>query len=412
MTPHPIHPRSVAPIAGATNARALVRAALWLAACSAPAIVVAQPASLPVGTGPLEYGLVLDGAYTSREIGLAHRERGFGLGHAELSVGGRIDDLFSGRLTAGLHHHEGDTDVELEEAFIDTRPFANGLQLRAGRFLSQVGYLNERHAHADDFTERPLLYRAFLGNHWSDTGLRLNWVAPTALYWRIGIEAFDGDRLAGGSHGGRTVGVATLSTRLGGDLGLSHSWQVGFAVLRNRNASSTAPDADRHDHQGDDHDAADHDHDEAGHGHAHGARHTGGRMFVADAVWKWAPDGNNAACQLRLSGEYARVSGLGEFAGDDDIHEGWYIAAVYRFAPRWEAGVRTGALRVGEPHGDHFHRNRLRETSLMLAWARSHFSTLRLQWTTQRDRGGFDRAGDALTLQYVMSLGAHRAHAY
>src|SRR5690606_37109418 len=131
MTPHPIHPRFVAPIAGATNARALVRAALWLAACSAPAIVVAQPASLPVGTGPLEYGLVLDGAYTSREIGLAHRERGFGLGHAELSVGGRIDDLFSGRLTAGLHHHQGDTDVELEEAFIDTRPFANGLQLLA-----------------------------------------------------------------------------------------------------------------------------------------------------------------------------------------------------------------------------------------------------------------------------------------
>src|SRR5690606_21197910 len=227
----------------------------------APALAAAQADAPRSNPAPLELGLVLDGAHVSDDLALAQRERGFGLGHTELTVGGRIDDIFSGRLTAALHHHDGEIEVELEEAFVDALALPGGLQLRAGRFLSQVGYLNERHVHADDFTERPLLYRAFLGTHWSDTGLRPNWVAPTALYWRIGVEAFDGDRLAGGSHGGRTVGVATRSTRLGGDLGLSHSWQVGFAVLRNRNASSTAPDADRHDHQGDDHDAADHDHD-------------------------------------------------------------------------------------------------------------------------------------------------------
>lgn len=383
--------------------------ALFAAMLCAPLFTAAQAGPAPARPAPIDYGLVLDGAYVSEDLELAHRERGFGLGHAEFTAGGRIDDLFSGRLTAALHHHDGETEVELEEAFIDAVGLPGGLQLRAGRFLSQVGYLNERHTHADDFTERPLLYRAFLGTHWSDTGLRVNWVAPTALYWRVGIEAFDGGRLGADSAGGaRTVGVTTLSTRLGGDIGWSHSWQLGLSWLRNRN--TPAAGGDHGDHGDEDHEH-DHGHEED-HDHAHGAGYTGERMFIADAVWKWAPAGNNAARQLRLSGEYARVTDLNEFAGSDDIHEAWYLAAVYRFAPQWEAGVRTGTLKVSEPHGDHFHRGRLQETSLMLAWVRSHFSTLRVQWTTQRDRGGFEHAGNALSLQYVMSLGAHGAHVF
>ncbi len=386
---------------------ARIRAAFIRAALFAPALAWAQAGPAPANPSPIDYGLVLDGAYVSEDLALAHRERGFGLGHAELTAGGRIDDLFSGRLTAALHHHDGETELELEEAFVDALGLPGGLQLRAGRFLSQVGYLNERHTHVDDFTERPLLYRAFLGTHWSDTGLRVNWVAPTALYWRVGLEAFDGGRLAGESaDSARTVGVTTLSTRLGGDIGRSQSWQVGLAWLRNRLTPAAAGDGGH----GDDHDH-DHEHEE-GHDHAHGAAYAGGRMFIADAVWKWAPQGNNAARQLRLSGEYARVTDLNEFAGSDDIHEAWYLAGVYRFAPQWEVGARTGTLKVSEPHGDHFHRGRLQETSLMLAWVRSHFSTLRLQWTTQRDRGGFEHAGNALSLQYVMSLGAHGAHAF
>ncbi|MEB2317146.1 MAG: hypothetical protein OZ935_00610 [Pseudomonadota bacterium] len=396
MNPHPAPART-----GIT----LVRTALAIAVLCAPTLVVAQTASAKVNPSPIDFGLVLDGAYVSEDLALAQRERGFGLGHSELTVGGRVDDLFAGRLTAALHHHDGETEVELEEAFIDALALPAGLQLRAGRFLSQVGYLNERHTHADDFTERPLLYRAFLGGHWSDTGVRLNWVAPTALYWRIGVEAFDGGRLAGESSSARTVGVTTLSTRLGGDLGASHSWQLGLSFLRNRIVPSPEGDGS-HDH---DEEEEGHDHD---HAHAHGAAYTGKRMFIADAVWKWAPGGNNAGRQLRLSGEYARVTDLNEFATGSDIHEAWYLAAVYRFAPQWEVGVRTGALDVSEPHGDHFHSGRLRETSLMLAWVRSHFSTLRLQWTTQKDRGGFAQADNALSLQYVMSLGAHGAHAF
>jgi hypothetical protein len=45
----------------------------------------------------------------------------------------------------------------------------------------------------------------------------------------------------------------------------------------------------------------------------------------------------------------------------------------------------------------------------MLDWSHSEFSRVRLQWT--RDRSQPD-TGSELRLQYIMSLGAHGAHAF
>ena len=371
----------------------LVGAALWLAA----PLALAQPAAPPApSAAPIQLGLVLDGAYSSRGLALGSRDKGFALGHTELTAGASIDDLFTGRATLAVHTHDGETELELEEAYVETTRLPAGLQVRGGRFLSQVGYLNELHSHGDDFVERPLLYRAFLGSHWYDTGLRVNWVAPTELYWRTGFEVLAGKQLVSEPERDLRIGAWPLSTKVGGALGSSHSWQAGLAYLRNR----LEP---HHEEEGED----EHDHE-----HAHGARYTGGKMVIADGVWKWAPNGNNRERQLKLSAEYARVTDINEHAGSGDVHQAWYVSAVYRFAPQWEAGVRFDDLKVSEPHDDHFHAGRLRETALSLAWKHSHFSTLRVQWTRQRDRGGFDDAANALQVQYVMSLGAHGAHSF
>lgn len=393
-----------------------LRTAAMLIAASLPGFAAAQSAA-PPDTGPqrppfartaygLEYGLILDGSLASRELALGTRERGFGLGHNEATIAGNIDDRFAGRATAVLHRHDGETELELEEAWFETTALPAGLQVRAGRFLSSIGYLNELHAHTDDFVERPLLYRAFLGSHYYDDGLRLQWVAPTSLYWRTSLEAFDGRNLVTDPARRRVAGVWALNTRLGGDIGVEHAWQVGLSYLRNR-LDPAAGEAHGHGH--DDHD--DHDHEDS-HEHAHGARFTGARLYVVDGTWKWAPGGNNRLRQLRVSAEYARVTDLNEHARGSDVHEAWYLSTVYRFAPQWEAGLRLDDLKVREPHGDHFHSGRLRETSLSLAWKPTHFSAVRLQWTRQRDRPGFDDAGNAVFLQYVMSLGAHSAHAF
>ena len=84
---------------------------------------------------------------------------------------------------------------------------------------------------------------------------------------------------------------------------------------------------------------------------------------------------------------------------------------VYKFHTRWSAGIRYGEVELKEPHGDHFHDQNLEETDLMLAWSPSHFSTVRLQYSRQQGEG-FDELNDTITLQYVMSLGAHGAHEF
>lgn len=342
-----------------------------------------------------DLSVVLDGSYRSDGSALSEQGKGFGLGHTELSLYSPVDDFFTGRLTAVLESHEGETELAIEEAVIDTAAMPFGLGIRAGRFLSQVGYLNSRHTHSDDFTQRPAVYRAFLGAHYFDDGVRLDMLLPTAFFWNVGVEAFDGTALAGG-EGSDAVGVFTLKSSWGGDLSDASSWQAGISYLNHRLEVAQEEEVLE-------------ESDELEHDHSHDAGYSGENMYLLDAIWKWAPQGNNRERQLRVSGEYLYVDELGEYAQDDDVHKGWYASAVYRFHPQWSTGVRYGEVELMAAHGDHFHEQTLQETELMVTWARSHFSQLRLQYTLQ-DADGFDEAEDTLSLQYVMTLGAHGAH--
>ncbi|KIO35858.1 hypothetical protein [Shewanella sp. cp20] len=363
---------------------------------------------------------VLDGYYQNAERPMAERVEGFGLGHTELALSANIDDMFYGKLTSVIEVHDGETEVGLEEAFIQTLGMPYGLSMRGGRFLSDVGYLNNQHVHTDAFSDRPAAYRAFLGSHYFDDGVRLDYVAPTDLYWTMGIEAFKGDSMrAEDEHGERefkSVGVYTAYTKLGGDIGVSSSWMLGLSYLRNENGRLTAHE---------EHEEAvvaeeEHDHD-----HSHGARYTGENTYIADFVYKWAPQGNYKYQHLTLSGEYFRVSDYAPLEEHDhdlvddhdtskpDAHTGWYLSSVYQFSPNWSAGVRYGQVDTHLLHDEHFDAQKLKETEVSLAWHHSHFSTVRLQYTNQQGTN-FDGITDdnVITLQYVMTLGAHGAHQF
>lgn len=359
-------------------------------------------------------GAVFDFSAASRALALGQRERGLALGHSDFNVAGPLGPHLRAAASAAVHGNRHHFEAELEEAWVETRTLPAGLQLRAGRFASQLGYLNEQHPHADDFVERPLLYRAFLGGHWNDDGLRLNWTAPTDLYLRLGAEVFRGRRLVHDARAARRPGAFVLSGRLGGDLGSSQSWQAGLSLLHNRREAAVEAHED-HDERGEEDD--DHGHEEAheeghDHAHAHGAAFSGKRMWIGEIAWKWAPQGNNRQQQLRVVYEHALVTGLNRHASSSDRHQAGYLSVVWRFAPSWEAGARVDVLRVREPHEDHFDSGRLREAALMLAYKPSHAQTLRLQLARQRSGAGFDTATHAVQLQYVLSFGTHAAHSF
>lgn len=377
---------------------------------------MAAPASSTVGSGwSLRPGLILDGGFASGELPMSWRGKGFGLGHNELLIDGSVDAMFKARLAVAAHQHHGSTEFDIEEAWLDAHRMPVGLQLRMGRFMPQVGYLNEQHPHADDFSDRPAMYRAFFGSHWKDTGVRLNWVAPTDRYWRVGAELLQDTGLIGTPAVTKSLGAWTLSTKIGDDWGLEHSWQLGLAWVGNRldpqqGTNGAIISAERPDAEWE----------------AHAPLFTGRNMAIVDGVWKWAPGGNNQRRQLRLSGEFARISRPADMArvsGDGSGSDrAWYLSAVYRFAPQWETGLRYSRVdaRMATEDAAQAGAGRWGESSLMLAWKPSHMSAVRLQYSHATMGGAFDQPGSVLTsgarhavmLQFVGSLGAHPAHSY
>ena len=103
----------------------------------------------------------LPGFQTGGEAGLLNE--GLSLRESELVASANVDSLFYAQFTLGLHDEDGDTHVDVEEAFIDTLSLPAGLGMRFGRFYTETGYINTRHSHTWDFVDAPLVSQAFLG---------------------------------------------------------------------------------------------------------------------------------------------------------------------------------------------------------------------------------------------------------
>jgi hypothetical protein len=356
-----------------------------------------------------QFGAVLDAAHLSNTVPLGLRDKGLGLGHSDLLARGTLGRHFSAEGIAAVSTHEGHLEKGVEKLFIQTRTLPAGFQVRMGRFASQVGYLNEQHPHADDFVERPALYRAFLGHHYFDDGLRLNWTAPTPFLLQFGAESFSGKKLNPDSTLRSRSGVDTITVKVGSDIGTNQAWQAGLSLLRNRRAAFAE---DRHDASAMDH-AVEHLHGEHEESHGHGVAFSGRRLSIFDLAWKWAPNGNPREQQIRLVLEHARLSGVPHPAQAQYRHGGSSLALVWRFRPDWEAGIRADRLRAAYAHEDHADPAHLNEHSAMLVYKPSHRQALRLQWTTNRNAQGFDMsARRVVALQYVVAFGAHGAHPF
>jgi len=374
-----------------------------------PAIsVVLQGQYVDYKQDPEDYEL--PGFMLGGEAGLA--EAGFGLGHGELVMSSNVDDMFFGKLTLAIAEHEGATETELEEAYIETLGLGSGITVKAGRFFSNVGYLNGQHTHAWDFIDAPLVYRGLFGNQLIDDGMQLRWLAPTDLFLQVGAEMGRGERFPAGGASDEGKGSQAFFIELGGDVGVSHSWQVGLS-----------------------HWSADVVGRQSG-GHAHGGGATEVPTFTGDSdvsaldvVWKWAPDGNFVQRNLKLQFEYFKreEDGTVELENSGPPVEtttykgeqtGWYAQAVYQFRPQWRVGLRYDSLDSDNTGSDEDvlaeaglddEGHKPERSSLMFDYAHSEFSLVRLQFN--RDKS-YENADNQVYLQYVMSLGAHGAHLF
>jgi hypothetical protein len=394
-----------APLAQAAPEPAPAPAAAMPAPPPPAAVATSVPASAAAFNPAI--GAVLDGKFTSesrnpnnyRIPGFALGDsaapppRGFGIGESEINLQANVDQALYGNLTLAFQR---ENTASVEEAFVQPSALPYGFTLKAGRFFSGIGYLNEQHAHTWDFADAALPYRAFLNDQYGDDGAQLRWLAPTDRFLEFGGELFRGDAFPAGGDNNHNRGVAAWSAfvHTGDDIGESASYRVGLSHLwtnarRRITGSPTGDDSFT------------------------GTDHT----YIADATYKWAPNGNFVERYLKLQGEFFLRQEQGSFnrASFSSTQTGFYAQGVYQFMPRWRLGLRYDQVHA-QNLGPGFAGTTLddlgitgRRYSAMLDYSTSEFGRFRLQYDLDQSRPQRDHE---LILQYTVSLGAHGAHQY
>lgn len=359
-------------------------------------------------------------------------ERGFNLRETELAFSATVSPHFDAAAKMTVSEHG---DVELEEAYFDTRSLPYGLKIRGGKFLSGIGYLNSQHPHTWDFVDQNLPYRTLLGEHGLlDTGLRLTWLPKTGNWFtQLGVELLQGKEqtlatggeetptgradgaalaaTAAGALGATKAGprLTTLFAKFGPDLGDNHALQLGGWLARSSQLQEV------------------HDHTEEDPATLVHALQGKGKAWGLDAVYKYDAGRYGGQGNAKLVAEYLRLNKdmkiafheNGAFVGQqrDFTQDGAVVQGVYGFLPHWQAGVRydvTGLTNTLDgPTGKLWDKNKSDRWTFALTRQIDHFSLLRLQ----ASRGNLWVEGarenvNQIFLQYQHSLGAHGAHAF
>ena len=408
------------------------------AVAGAPDLGRNPPSSLGRGIvlpkiGPItpEISLIIDGKYSAQSqnpetlgrgfipTGSENIPRGFSLGESELALAGTVDNLFRAEARLVLGQDGPDFSVALEEAFFETIAMPGGLKVKAGKFFSNVGYLNNKHPHEWDFVDLPLAYKAFFGGQLNNTGAQVSWVAPLEnMYLRFGAELGQGMTYPNGNNFNENrPRLGTIFAKLGGDIGTESSWLGGLSYVTSstgdRPRQSLLNETDTFEFNG-----------------------TTG-VLVADFVYKWAPNGNSSRQNFKLQGEAfwntqkgsasinspnESVSCAAPCFGNayTNTQSGFYVQGIYQFMPNWRVGYRFDQLFGGNSNygfsagtltGTPLESYNPMRNTVMVDWANSEYSMFRLQ-VAQDTMYGPGKTNNQVFLQYIMSLGAHGAHRF
>ncbi|MCA1926603.1 MAG: TonB-dependent receptor [Thiobacillus sp.] len=389
----------------------------------------AQPATARRGFNP-DVSLILQGKYAhldnrderfvsgfagAGEHGHGGSKRGFSVDGSELVLSASVDPYFRGYLNAVLD----DGEVEVEEAWFQTSSLGRGLSVKGGRYKSGIGYQNEQHPHAWDFATNNLMYEVLFGEGYVQDGLQLKWLAPTDTFLELGAELGNGNAFPATNNGNNGANSVALFGHVGGDVGASNSWRAGLSWLSARPRGRAFESHDINDVE------------------VAGDFSGKSRTWLADFVWKWAPNGNPTQQNFKFAAEYFQRKESGNLACDDADpgnpslctgglaapfsadQTGFYTQAVYQFMPQWRVGYRYDRLLRGDVAFNGSDAGNTFETladydprrhSLMVDYSPSEFSRLRLQYSRDKAQQGVDE--NQFYVQYIMSLGSHGAHKF
>jgi hypothetical protein len=296
---------------------------------------------------------------------------------------------------------EGESKIELEEAYVQTRHLDHGLELKTGLYFTEVGYLNSIHAHDWNFVDKPVvLSRIFGGDSLRNTGIRLGWETQASWATKLffGVQHPKGETAVSFLwNPGENIGGHILIDREVNnlkDLLYSFRWtrdwetqsgtsiKSGASVLLGPNASGTE---------------------------------TRTSIYGLDLSVQWRSDKTVTSIPI-VSWNTEILYRLYE-AGDtsDPTREtlrdwGVYTQVLWKFKHDLFAGLR---LEYANGNGDNAtdpSRDDRRRVSPNVTWAYGENVALRLQYNHDRAEHLEDNTADTLWLQLSYTLGGHDEH--
>ena len=364
-------------------------------------------------------------------------KRGFTLQNGELTLSGAVDPYFRGQANIILFiTPEGETVVELEEAFLETTSLPHDLQLRAGQFFVEFGRLNQRHPHEWLWIDQPIINgRLFGPDGLRSPGIRLSKLLSKLPWYSmvyVGMHNANGETAASFLSDGALV---------------EEGFAPGGRPFQERDVHSVKDllYSARWEHSWSTH------HDEItwalGASGLWGPNYTGGQTYVygLDLKAKWLPSNNERGWPFVtfeseiMSRSYRTGTFLG--SGDpanptDDVLFGrqtvgdWglYAQVLWGCKPRWAVGLRyeyawghgdnlafdpdAGTATLVSRQSDFLRCDRHR-ISPMVVYYPSEFSRLRLQYNY--DEANFLEKGDAahsVWFGFEILFGAHPPHKF
>ena len=339
-------------------------------------------------------------------------QRGFNARNLELALDGAVDPYFEGFANIVLKlDNNNQTEIEAEEAFLQTTDLPYGLQVKAGQFFSAFGRINPTHPHTWDFADDPLVHGNFLGSDGlRGVGAQVSWTAPVSWYSQFLFGLQNGRGNTGYSFrnpgaDGTFFGRVTTDRELRGvqDFVFVPRWENSFDLSPTQTVLG-------------------------GVSGAFGPNETGGNarteIYGADFLYKWKSpraEGGFPFVKWQTEAMYRRFeAGRGvdqSFPVAETFHDwGMYSQVVWGFTKGWTTGLRGDYLHMqNSAYTDALDRQSRERVSADLTWYPTEFSKLRLQYNHDfLEANDFlsSRQADSIFFQFEFILGAHGAHKF
>src|SRR5881397_3142540 len=340
------------------------------------------------------------------------QQRGFNARNIELALDGAVDPYFEGFANIVFKlDNDNETEVEVEEAFMQTTSLPFNLQLKGGQFFAAFGRLNPVHPHAWDFADAPLVSGLFLGpDGLRGVGAQISWTLPLPWYSQL---IFAGQNGRGGTG---------FSFRNPGDNGIFFDRETTDREVRGLQDFVWIPRWEN---------SVDLSPTQvvlAGVCGAFGSNETGAnartQIYGADVFYKWKSshaEGGFPFVKWQSEVMYRRFEagrGIDESFPVAETFNDWgmYSQVLWGFKKGWVAGIRGDYLHMTDSEfTDDLDRQSRSRISANLTWYPTEFSKIRLQYNHDFLEENFFLAGrdvDSVFLQFEFILGSHGAHKF